>query len=173
MIYFQIGVGVMVTVLLTANAAVLIEAVTQPGRFLSSPSRRRAGDIMIYLAASIFIASGISKFLQVPLAVSEMTLLGLTGAKYGFVAALEIVCGLLLLPRLLRSVALLVASAHLGGAICAHVIADQYFACLPTTIILSLTWLGAFLRDPQILWSLADHALVTKAGGIRLTEPAA
>ena len=46
----------------------------------------------------------------------------------------------------------------MGGAICAHVIADQYFAVLPSMIILSLAWLGLFLRHPEMLWSFAGIA---------------
>lgn len=75
---------------------------------------------------------------------------------------MEIGCGLLLLVAPLRSLAALIVSAHMGGAICAHVIADQYFAVLPSMLILSLCWLGLFLRHPQMLWSVAGIA-ATKA----------
>jgi hypothetical protein len=71
---------------------------------------------------------------------------------------MEIGCGLLLLVPPLRSLAALIISAHMGGAISAHVIADQYFAVLPSLIILSLCWLGLFLRHPQILWSFGALA---------------
>jgi hypothetical protein len=46
-----------------------------------------------------------------------MTLLGLTGGKSMLVAAMEIGCALLLLFPPLRSLAALIVSAHMGGAI--------------------------------------------------------
>jgi hypothetical protein len=46
-----------------------------------------------------------------------------------------------------------------GGAICAHLIAGQYFAMVPSAIVLSFCWLGVFLRHPQVLWSLAEFSL--------------
>jgi hypothetical protein len=48
----------------------------------------------------------------------------------------------------------LVASAYLGGAICSHLAADQYFAAMPTMFVLGCCWLGSALRHPQVLWSL-------------------
>jgi hypothetical protein len=85
-----------------------------------------------------------------------MGLLGLTGPKYFLVASIEITSGILLLIRRVRSFALLFISAHVGGAICAHLIADQNLAMVPSAIVLSLCWLGAFLRHPQVLWSFSE-----------------
>lgn len=157
MVYFRIGVVIVELCLASAIAAVLWQTMSEPVR---SPGKARAGlgNALLYLAAFIFIASGASKLAHVSLAVEEMTLLGLTGGKYTLVAAMEIGCGLLLLVPPIRSLAALIVSAHLGGAICAHVIADQYFAVLPSLIILSLCWLGLFLRHPQLLWSFAGIA---------------
>lgn len=155
MIYFQIVAIAIEIVLVGAIGGVMIEAATRP---LSSPSklRQRVGNVLIYLAVFIFFASGITKFIHVPLAVTEMGLLGLTGASYVLVASIEIWSGVLLLIRPLRSFALLFNSAHVGGAICAHLIAAQYFAMVPSAIVLSLCWLGVFLRHPQVLWSLNE-----------------
>jgi hypothetical protein len=83
-----------------------------------------------------------------------MGLLHLTGGKYLLVAGIELTSGALILIPQLRSVALLFISAHVGGAICAHLIAGQYFAVLPSMVVLTMCWLGMFLRHPQILWSL-------------------
>jgi hypothetical protein len=63
-----------------------------------------------------------------------------------------------MLIRPLRSVALLFISAPAGGAICAHLIAEQYFAMVPSAIVLSMAWLGAFPHHPQILWSLSEFS---------------
>ena len=165
MIYFRIGVIIVELFLAGAITAVLWQAVSEPAA-RPSKARVRVGNVLIYLTALIFIGSGTSKLAQVPLAVKEMTLLGLTGGKYALVAVMEIGCGLLLLVPPIRSLAALITSAHMGGAICAHVIAEQYFAVLPSLIILSLCWLGLFLRHPQMLWSLgavADAQATAKA----------
>jgi uncharacterized membrane protein YphA (DoxX/SURF4 family) len=155
--YFRIGVVFLELSLAGAIAAVLWQTMREPVAH-SGKARENFGNALLYLAAFIFVASGASKLAHVSLAVEEMTLLGLTGGKYSLVAAMEIGCGLLLLVRPLRSLAALIISAHMGGAICAHVIADQYFAVLPSAIILSLCWLGLFLRHPEMLWSVAGIA---------------
>ena len=154
MIGFQIGVVIVEAGLLSAILAVVLQAFVNGLPDVVSLPRRNGGNILIYLAALVFLGSGISKLMHVPLAVTEMTLLQLTGWKYVLVATLEIVGGVLLLFPALRSFALLYVSAHLGGAICAHLIADQNFAMLPSAVILSVCWLGVFLRHPESLWSL-------------------
>lgn len=157
MVYFRIGVVIVELCLAGAIAAVLWQTMSEPVKDAGN-ARAGLGNALLYLAAFIFVASGASKLAHVSLAVEEMTLLGLTGGKYTLVAAMEIGCGLLLLVPPIRAVAALIVSAHMGGAICAHVIADQYFAVLPSLIILSLCWLGLFLRHPQMLWSVAGLA---------------
>jgi len=152
---FQIGVVVVEGGLLSAIVAVVLQALINGVPEVLSVQRRNGGNILIYLAALVFLGSGISKLMHVPLVVTEMTLLQLTGWKYVLVVTLEIVGGVLLLFPALRSFALLYVSAHLGGAICAHLIADQNFAMLPSAVILSVCWLGMFLRHPECLWSLA------------------
>ncbi len=172
MVYFRIGVVFLELCLAGAIAGLLWQTMRKPAR---NPAKARAGvgNALLYLAAFIFVASGASKLAHVSLAVEEMTLLGLTGGKYTLVAAMEIGCGLLLLVPPLRSLAALVVSAHMGGAICAHAIADQYFAVLPSMIILSLCWLGLFLRHPQMLWSFSGLAAPTMPraiGGATLSK---
>ncbi len=89
-----------------------------------------------------------------------MTSLGLGGWKLTPVAGLELLSGLLFLLRPLRSLGLLVASAYLGAAICAHIAVDQFFAILPTMLVLGCCWLGTALRHPQMLWSFGERALL-------------
>ena len=87
-----------------------------------------------------------------------MSSLNMTGWKLTLIGSLELLTAMLFLFRPLRSFGLLVMSSYLGGAICAHLSSDQYFAILPGTLILSLCWLGVALRHPQMLWSLQDAA---------------
>ena len=93
---------------------------------------------------------------HVPQVVEEMTSLSLAGWKLNLVGGLEVLSGALLLLPPVRSVGLLVASAYMGAAICAHVQSDQYYAVLPAMVVLGCCWLGTALRHPQILWSLAE-----------------
>jgi DoxX-like family len=158
MFFFQVSVALAELALLTGIAALLIR-VWRHGQ-PSEPSRQRLpwGNALIYLSAAVFIASGISKLAHYPPAVTEMGLLRLTGGRYLLVAGIELTSGVLVLIPQLRSLALLFISAHVGGAICAHLIAGQYFAMLPSLVVLTMCWFGMFLRHPQILWSLDRSA---------------
>lgn len=158
MFFFQVSVAVAELALL-AGIAVLFVTVWRRGPSSDTPTQRLPwGNALIYLSATVFLASGVSKLAHFPPAVTEMGLLHLTGGKYLLVAVIELTSGLLILIPQLRSIALLFVSAHVGGAICAHLIAGQYFAMLPSIVVLTMCWLGMFLRHPQILWSLDRSA---------------
>jgi hypothetical protein len=153
MTYIEIIVGLGEALLL----AVLARSVVLPSQAAPGPLRARAGAVMVAIATFIFFMSGVTKLMRAPFAVDEMGLLRLTGWKYDLVAAVEITSGVLFVVKPLRSVALLFAAAHCGGAICAHLIAGQYFAMIPSAMVLTLATLGSVLRYPQILWSLRDY----------------
>ena len=157
MLYFRIAVATIDVALAAATLYVLF--VTATGAPGSAPGKRRmlAGNILIGIACFVLLGSGSLKFAHVPHVVAEMSSLSLAGWKLDLVAFLEVTSGLLFLLRPLRSLGLLVASAYLGAAVCAHVQTDQYFAVLPTMVVLGCCWLGTALRHPQILWSLAER----------------
>ena len=157
MIYIELIVGLGEASLLAALLAVLAHAVARPSQATAGLFRARAGAVMVAIATLIFFMSGATKLMHLPFAVDEMGLLRLTGWKYDLVAAVEITSGVLFVVKPLRSIALLFAAAHCGGAICAHLIAGQYFAMIPSAMVLTLATLGSVLRDPQILWSLRDY----------------
>jgi len=154
MLFFQISVALAELALLAGIALLLVRVWRHGHPSEASGQRLPWGSALIYLSAAVFIASGISKLAHYPPAVLEMGLLHLTGGKYLLVAGIELTSGALILIPQLRSVALLFVSAHVGGAICAHLIAGQYFAILPSMVVLTMCWLGMFLRHQQILWSL-------------------
>lgn len=158
MIYFQLAITAIVAALGVATLYVLYLAATGQGKIIPSASRVRVGNILIFIGSGVMLFSGTLKFAHVPMVVEEMTSLSLGGWKLNVVAALELCTGLLFLLQPLRSIGLLVASAYLGAGICAHLAADQYFAMLPTMMVLGFCWLGAALRHPQILWSLTERA---------------
>lgn len=156
MLYFRIAVVALDALLGAGMLYVLYTATTR-----AVPLEKwwaRAGDILIMLAGAVMVGSGSLKVAHVPIVVTEMTSLGLPGWKLELVAALELLSGLLFLTPRLRSIGLPFASSYLGAAICAHIQAGQYFAVLPTMVILGCCWLGAALRHPQLLWSLAPKA---------------
>ena len=171
MIYFQSAVVLAQACLVAATFGLLVQALMTPAP--TEPGARRAalGEALLRLCVVIFIGSGVSKLLHVQLAVDEMAILRLTGFKYTAVASLEILSGLLVLVRRLRSLALPWVSAHVGGAICAHLIAGQYFAMLPSSVILSLFWLGMMLRHPQVLFSLHRPSRTARHGLVQTLVP--
>ena len=171
MIYFQTGTVLLEVSLVGALFYVVLQTLRTASSSTTSETRIFIGNGLIWVAAFVFIASGLSKFAHVQPAVAEMTLLGLTGAKYVIVASIEILSGVLVLLKPLRSIALLFVSAHVGGAICAHLIAGQYFAILPSAALLSLCWLGMFLRHPQILWSLTEYGAPKRRSALRPSPP--
>ena len=129
MIQFRIVVATIDVLLGLAALWVLFLATKQGPGFLPSEWRRRAGNIFIGIAGFVLLGSGSLKFAHVPEVVNEMTSLGLAGWKLNLVASLEVLSGLLFVLRPLRSLGLLIASAYLGAAICAHVQSDQYLRC--------------------------------------------
>ncbi len=112
-----------------------------------------AGNILIFLSGLAVTLGAIVKFAGVPGVVQTMATAGFSGGKLTFVAALELLSGsLFLLPRT-RSFGLLMLSAFLGGAICSHVQVGEYAKGIGPSLILSLAWVGTWLRHPQALWN--------------------
>ena len=182
MIYFRIAVAGIDVLLAAAMLYVLFLATRQggaaapgaaaPGGVALGKSRALAGNVLIAIAAGVLIFSGSLKLAHVPQVVEEMTSLSLAGWKLNLVGALELASGALFLLRPLRSLGLLVTSAYLGAAICAHVQADQYYAVLPAMVVLGSCWLGAALRHPQILWSLGELGAAAQKRPGMLPAPA-
>lgn len=156
MLYFEIVICAVEATLLAWLALLLARTVLAPDRRPPSRLRARSGEVLMGVATAIFFMSGVTKLLHLPFAVQEMGLLHLTGWKYDLVAGIELTSGVLFVIRPLRPLALLFISAHCGGALSAHLIADQEIAMVPSMMVMTLAALGAFLRYPQILWSLRD-----------------
>jgi hypothetical protein len=117
-----------------------------------SKGRRIAGMVLICLVSVMLIGSAGAKFAHVPKVVSELGALGFDGNRLTMIAIAEIVSALLFLIPASRSAGLLLGSAYLGGAIATHVQHGQPF--LQPAMVLTLLWLGAWLRHPEVLWSL-------------------
>jgi hypothetical protein len=117
-----------------------------------------AGNILISLGGLGLVFGGLTKFAHVPKVAAQMTLIGFGGNKLLLVATLEVLAAFLVLFRATRPFGLLFVSSYLGGAICAHVQANQYREVVPAMIVLGICWLGVVLRHPQALWSAAGES---------------
>lgn len=124
----------------------------------SSRIRGFAGNLLIFLPALGLVGSSLVKFAQVPGVVHKMTLMGFGGEKLTLIAALEIASALLFAYPKTRSLGLLMLSAFLGGAICAHVQAGQFADAGGPAVFLTLAWAGTWLRHPEVLWSFKGQS---------------
>ena len=111
--------------------------------------RFRVGSGLLYFTSFVLAASSAAKLARVPKVTAEMAAIGFSGGKLTRIAFLELVSAVLLAYPRSRPLGLLIASAYLGGAICAHVAHDQPF--FQPAIVLSLIWLAAWLRHPAFL----------------------
>lgn len=117
--------------------------------------RRIAGQVLIYLGSVVLIASAGAKFAHVPKVVNQLGAFGFEGSRLTMIAIAEVASALLFLIPATRSVGLLLVSSYLGGAIATDMQHGNAF--FPPAVILSLLWLGAWLRHREVLWSL-NHA---------------
>jgi len=104
----------------------------------------------------MLIGSAGAKFARVPKVVTELRAMGFDGYRVMLIAVLELLSALLFFIPSTRSAGLLLVSSFMGGAIATHVQHGQPF--LQPAFLLSLLWLGAWLRHPEILWSLNQTA---------------
>jgi DoxX-like family/Domain of unknown function (DUF4345) len=119
---------------------------------MKRPSRPTIGTALIGLGGVILLVSAAAKLARVPLVVQQLGAFGFTGPKLVVVAVLELVSSLLFLIPRTRSTGLLLVSAFLGGAIATHLQHDD--PVVQPAFVLVLLWLGAWLRHPEMLWSL-------------------
>ena len=116
-------------------------------------AQRIAGNTLIFLPGLVATMSSMVKFAGVPGVVHNMAANGFSGGKLTLVAALEILSAALFLFPRTRSFGVLMLSSFLGGAICTHVQMGEYAKGIGPSILLTLAWIGTWLRHPQALWS--------------------
>lgn len=124
----------------------------------ASSRRARVGAVLISLAGALLLFSAAMKFAGVPTIVRQMAAAGFAGNKLLFIAILEVLSTALFLWPRTRSIGLLLVSSYLGGAICVHVQLGEFPKAIPPAAILTLAWIGTWLRHPQVLWSFASRA---------------
>ena len=124
-----------------------------------SAARRVTSNVLIGLGGVALIGSAAAKLAHVPKVVQQMAASGFAGERLTFIAVLEVFCAVLFLVPSTRAAGLLLVSAFLGGAIATHMQHGQSVA--QPAVFLAVLWLGAWLRHPQILWSISDSSLGT------------
>ena len=122
-------------------------------------ARRLTGNVLIGLGGIALIGSAAAKLAHVPKVVEQMAASGFVGERLTFIAVLEVFCAVLFLIPSTRAAGLLLVSAFLGGAIATHMQHGQSVA--QPGVFLAVLWLGAWLRHPQILWSISPSTLDT------------
>jgi hypothetical protein len=125
--------------------------------------RRVAGNILIFLGAFMLAASAGAKFAHVPKVVTELGAFGFDGSRLMLIAVLELFSAALFALPASRAVGLLLVSAYMGGAIATHIQHGQ--APLQPAVVLSILWLGAWLRHPESLWSLTGSRATAEIRG--------
>ncbi len=118
--------------------------------------QRITGNLLILLGGVMLLGSAGAKFARVPRVVTQLGGFGFEGNRLMWIAALEVLSALLFLVPPSRSIGLLLVSAFMGGAIATHIQHGQSF--LLPAVFLSLLWLAAWLRHPEVLWSLGRSA---------------
>ena len=113
------------------------------------------GLVLHGLIAGIMILAGSAKVLDLfpPEAVAK---LGLTG-WITVIGAGELTTAILLLVPRTSSLGVLLASSFWGGAICLHMSKGEPFVL--QSVLLLLTWVGAYLRVPGTFASFAVSSL--------------
>lgn len=123
--------------------------------------RGRSGTALIFVLSLLLIGSAAAKF--VPKPASQMAMLGFSGNSLLLISFLEATSAVLVMIPQSRSLGLLLVSAYLGGAIAAHIGHAQLLAALRPAIVLAIFWTAVWLRNPEMLWSLAASASSSRA----------
>src|SRR5262249_16461221 len=93
-----------------------------------------------------------TKFTHVVPVVKQLAAIGFDGGRLMIIATLEVFsAAMFLIPRT-RSIGLLLISSYMGGAIAAHL--GHREPVYQPAFVLALVWIGAYLRHPEVLWSL-------------------
>jgi hypothetical protein len=114
--------------------------------------RKVTGLVLHGLIAALMIFAGSVKVLGLvpPEALAKSGL----ADQVRLIGAGELVTAVLLLIPRTSSLGILLTSSFWGGAICAHMMQGDSYAFV--AVLLVLSWLGAYLRNPATLSSFAS-----------------
>jgi hypothetical protein len=125
--------------------------------FAQTPSRRRriSGNVLIGLVSAALLGASATKFARVAPVVTQLNGFGFNGSWVTLLGVIELASVLALIVPRTRALGLLLVTGYFGGAIATHIQHQQ----LPTSpaLLLTLCWLGVWLRHPIAFWSLAGR----------------
>ena len=117
-----------------------------------------AGWVLHGLVGGIMLLAGSAKVLGL-FPPEQVEKLGL-GVPIQVIGAGELASAILLLIPRTASLGVLLTSGFWGGAICLHMSKGDYFVL--QSVLLLLTWLGAYLRVPGTFASFAGSSLADR-----------
>jgi hypothetical protein len=128
-----------------------------------------AGLILHILIGGLMIVAGSAKLLGLlpPEAVEKMGL----GEHIRLIGAGELGTAILLLVPRTSSLGILLTSSFWGGAICLHMAHAEPYVF--QSVVLVLSWAGAYLRNPATLSSLSGYRDTARQGAALEKSPAA
>jgi hypothetical protein len=115
--------------------------------------RKVAGLVLHVLIGGLMILAGSPKVLG--LVPAEALAKSGLGDQIRLIGAGEIITAVLLLIPRTSSLGILLASSFWGGAICAHMMLGESYVFV--AVLLVLSWLGAYLRNPATFSSFAGR----------------
>jgi hypothetical protein len=125
---------------------------------------RIGGLILHVLLGGLMIFAGVMKLAgMMPPEATQKIPAGIAD-HLKLIGAGELVTAILMIVPITSSLGVLLASGFWGGVICTHM--AQGDDLIAPSVFLLLTWLGAYLRNPSLLYSFTRHpakeaALVT------------
>lgn len=131
----------------------------------SSRARRITGNIFVYAGTFVLVASALAKFAHVPKVVSELGAFGFDGGRLTLIAVLELLSAILFAVPRTRAAGVLLVSAYMGGAVATHIQHGQ--SPVQPAIILAILWMGAWLRNPETMWSMKSQDRDTSTKTLR------
>ena len=113
---------------------------------------RVAGLVLHVLLGALVIFAGVTKLSGMIPADATQKLQPGIAEHLKLIGAGELIAAILLIVPVTSSLGVLLMSGFWGGVICLHMAQGEDFI-LPSVFLL-LTWIGAYLRNPNVLYSL-------------------
>jgi hypothetical protein len=116
---------------------------------------RIAGLVLHVLIGGLMIFAGVMKLAgMIPPEAAQKMPAGISD-HLKLIGGGELVTAILLIMPFTTSLGVLLASGFWGGVICIHMAQGDNF--IVPSVFLLLTWLGAYLRNPSVLYSFTTR----------------
>lgn len=119
---------------------------------MESTSRLWTRRVLTGLVGFGMVASGILKFVRPPPLVENFERYHLLD-KLPLIAVIELVCAALFLIPKTSSLGVLLVTGYFGGAVVAHLVANDPVGLVPVAVLGLSAWAVAWLRYPELFAS--------------------